>query len=107
MSEPRFELEISDPIANHITTRPRSIYCNYGIIFEMSSISNMIYLYGLIQPMGGRNRVKYPGLMVKDYNIQFYQKLAEILTLVTEHSFPSRFTLAFKRRMTIPIYASG
>ena len=26
LSEPRFELGISDPIANHITTRPRSIY---------------------------------------------------------------------------------
>ena len=58
LSEPRFELGISDSIANHITTRPRSIYWNRGKIFEKSSISNMIYLYGLIQPMGGRNRVK-------------------------------------------------
>ena len=57
MSEPRFELGISDSIANHITTRPRSIYWNRGKNFEKSSISNMIYLYGLIQPMGGRNRV--------------------------------------------------
>ena len=58
LSEPRFELGISDPIANHITTRPRSIYWNRGKNFEKSSISNMIHLYGLIQPMGGRNRVK-------------------------------------------------
>ena len=58
MSEPRFELGISDPIANHITTRPRGIYWNWGKNFARFSISNMIYLYGLIQPMGGRNRVK-------------------------------------------------
>ena len=60
LSESRFELGISDPIANHITTRPRSIYWNRGKNFEKSSISNMIHLYGLIQPMGGRNRVKPP-----------------------------------------------
>ena len=57
MSEPRFELGISDPIANHITTRPQSIYWNWGKHFGMFLISNMIYLYELIQPMPGRNRV--------------------------------------------------
>ena len=58
MSEPRFELGISDPIANHITTRPRGIYKIVVKNFAMLLISNMIYLYGLIQPIRGRNRVK-------------------------------------------------
>ena len=58
MSEPRFELGISDPIANHITTRPRGIYRILGKNFAILLISNMIYLYGLIQPIRGRNRVK-------------------------------------------------
>ena len=57
LSEPRFELGISDPIANHITTRPRSNCWNSGKNFRRLLISNMIYLYGLIQPMAGRNRV--------------------------------------------------
>ena len=58
MSEPRFQLGISDPIANHITTRPRRICWNRGKNFAKFLISIMIYLYGLIQPIRGRNRVK-------------------------------------------------
>ena len=54
---PGFELGNSDPIANHITTRPRGIYRILGKNFAFFLISNMIYLYGLIQPMRGRNRV--------------------------------------------------
>ena len=57
---PGFKLGNSDLIANHITTRPRSIYKNWAKNFAVFLISNMIYLYGLIQPMGGRNRVKEP-----------------------------------------------
>ena len=61
LSEPRFKLGISDPIANHITTRPRSIYWNRGKNFARFLISNMIYLYVLIQPIRGRNRVNPQG----------------------------------------------
>ena len=50
MSEPRFELGMFDPIANHITTKPRSIYWNQGKNYAKFLISNMIYLYGLISP---------------------------------------------------------
>ena len=45
---------LGTPIANHITTRPRSIYRNYSKNFAMF----LIYLYGLIQHIAGRNRVK-------------------------------------------------
>ena len=55
---PGFELGNSDPIANHITTKPRSIYKSWAKNFADFLISNMIYFYGLIQLMGGRNRVK-------------------------------------------------
>ena len=61
---PGFELGNSDPIANHITTRPRGIYRILGKNFATFLISNMIYLYGLIQPMGGRNRVKEKKLSI-------------------------------------------
>ena len=40
---PGFELGNSDPIANHITTRPRSIYRIMGKNFAITLISNMIY----------------------------------------------------------------
>ena len=65
LSEPRFELGNSDPIANHITSSPRSIYWNWAKNFATFLISYMIYLYGLIQPMGGRNRVKLPILRMR------------------------------------------
>ena len=40
---PGFYLGNSDPIANHITTRPRSIYRISGKIFAVFLISNIIY----------------------------------------------------------------
>ena len=52
LSEPRFELGISDPIANHITTRPWSHYRISGKKFAGFLISNTIYVIRVDSALG-------------------------------------------------------
>ena len=49
---PGFELGNSDPIANHIATRPRSHYRISGKKFAVLLISNMIYVIRVDSALG-------------------------------------------------------